>query len=171
MNTLEYALSYAEEGLAVFPTQWIEEGQCSCGNLDCSSPGKHPILGGGFKIASKDAETIKAWWDAYPSANVAIATGEVSGVFVIDVDVDNGKVGAASLEALESEVGSLPKGAIVKTGSGGLHFYLQMQNQKFKGSVSKIAEHIDVRANGGYVIAPPSNHKSGANYEWMNDNV
>lgn len=171
MNTLEFALKYAEEGLAVFPTHWIEVGQCSCGNLDCSSPGKHPILAGGFKIASTDAETITAWWNSYPSANVAIATGEVSGVFVIDVDVANGKSGEASLKSLESEVGILPKDAIVKTGSGGFHVYLQMQNQEIKSSASTIAEHIDVRANGGYVIAPPSIHKSGFHYEWMNDNV
>ncbi len=171
MNTLEYALSYAGKGLAVFPTHWIEDGQCSCGKLDCSSPGKHPILAGGFKIATTDAKTINAWWNAYPNANVAIATGEVSRVFVIDVDVANGKSGEASLKTLETEVGSLPKDAIVKTGSGGLHFYLKMQNQKIKSSASKIAEHIDVRANGGYVIAPPSIHKSGFHYEWMNDNV
>ncbi|MDR6266601.1 bifunctional DNA primase/polymerase [Roseobacter sp. N2S] len=171
MNTLEYALRYAEEGLAVFPTQWIEDGQCSCGNIACSSPGKHPILGGGFKIASMDAETIKAWWNDYPNANVAIATGEVSGVFVIDVDVANGKSGAASLKFLETEVGSLPKDALVKTGSGGLHIYLKMHNQEINNSASKIAEHIDVRANGGYVIAPPSTHKSGFQYEWMNEDV
>jgi len=171
MNTLDYALNYAGKGFAVFPTHWIENGQCSCGDLDCSSPGKHPILGGGFKIASTDAETIKAWWATYPTANVAIATGEVSGIFVIDVDVDKGKVGMASLEILESEVGSLPTDALVKTGSGGLHFYLQLENQKIKGSTSKLADHIDVRANGGYVIAPPSTHISGNNYEWINDSV
>lgn len=171
MNPLDYALSYAEEGLAVFPTQWIEDGQCSCGNLACSSPGKHPILGGGFKIASTDAETIKAWWNTYPNANVAIATGEVSGIFVIDVDVANGKSGEASLKSLESEVGILPTDALVKTGSGGFHFYFQLENQKINSSASKVADHIDVRANGGYVVAPPSTHISGNNYEWTNTHV
>ncbi len=171
MNTLEYALRYAEEGLAVFPTQWIEDGHCSCGNIACTSPGKHPIFGGGFNIASKDAETIKAWWNDYPSANVAIATGEVSGVLVIDVDVANGKSGEASLKSLETEVGSLPKDATVKTGSGGFHIYLKIHNQLIKSTVSRLAKNIDVRANGGYAIAPPSTHKSGFQYEWMNEDV
>lgn len=171
MNCLEYALHYAEQGLSVFPTHWIEKGQCSCNNIDCSSPGKHPILNGGFKIASTEPECINSWWQHYPSANVGIATGEVSGILVIDVDVANGKSGEASLRSLESQIGSLPKHTVVKTGSGGLHIYLQMGNQKIKSSASKIAEHIDVRANGGYVIAPPSSHISGNNYEWMNQNA
>ena len=171
MNSLEYALCYAEEGLAVFPTHWIEDGHCSCGDPDCSSAGKHPLYPGGYKIASTDAEVIKDWWTTTPNANLAIATGAMSDVFVIDVDVSDGKVGEQSLKALENEVGPLPKDALVKTGSGGLHIYMRMPAQTVKNSASKIAPHIDVRANGGYVIAPPSSHKSGNQYEWMNDNV
>ena len=95
----------------------------------------------------------------------------MSDVFVIDVDVSGEKVGLQSLKALEEEVGSLPKDALVKTGSGGFHFYMRMPDQGVKNSAGKIAPHIDVRANGGYVIAPPSTHKSGNQYEWMNNNV
>lgn len=171
MNAMEYALHYAEHGLAVFPTNWIEDGRCSCGDPSCSSAGKHPLYAGGFKIASTDAEIIKRWWTTNPKANVAIATGEMSGLFVIDVDVADGKVGEQSLKSLEEEVGSLPKDALVKTGSGGFHIYMRMPDHEIRGSASTIAEHIDVRANGGYVIAPPSTHKSGNQYEWMNDNV
>jgi putative DNA primase/helicase len=171
MNSMEYALRYAQHGLAVFPAHWIENGQCSCGNSSCSSVGKHPLYPGGYKIASTDPETIKGWWTTNPKANVAIATGEMSGVFVIDVDVADGKVGEQSLKALEEEVGSLPKDAVVKTGGGGFHIYMRMPRHEIRGSASKIGEHIDVRANGGHVIAPPSTHKSGNQYEWMSTSV
>lgn len=171
MTALEYALRYAEEGLAVFPTHWIEDGQCSCGDSACSSAGKHPFLSGGFKIATTDATTIHGWWHTYPKANVAIATGKMSGVFVIDVDTSDGKVGEESLRTLEEKVGSLPKDALVRTGSGGFHIYMKMPDQVLRGSTSKIADNIDVRADGGYVIAPPSTHKSGKQYEWVNSNA
>ncbi|MFG6599097.1 MULTISPECIES: bifunctional DNA primase/polymerase [unclassified Sulfitobacter] len=165
-TTLEYALRYASQGWAVFPVHGIVEGRCTCGKLDCTSPGKHPILPGGFKVASKDPETIQHWWSHDSLHNIAIATGTVSGLLVVDVDLGPEKEGEASLRALEDEVGPLPRTVVVLTGGGGFHIYLQMPDQPIRGSVGKIGTNLDVRADGGYVVAPPSSHISGFNYEW-----
>jgi hypothetical protein len=167
MTHLDYALAYAENGLAVFPTHWIENGVCSCRSADCGSPGKHPIYSGGFKNATIDPAVITEWWTRHPIANIGIATGSVSGIFVIDVDVSGEKVGLASLEALEAQIGPIPCDMSVRTGSGGLHIYLKQPDQDVRNSTSQLGKHIDVRGSGGYVIAPPSTHISGNSYEWI----
>ena len=166
MSILDYALKYANQGLAVFPVHGIENGSCTCQNPQCSSPGKHPIATGGFKIASTDGVVIRDWWSLWPFANVAIATGSLSGVLVLDIDVGPQKEGEESLHALEGEVGPIPRDAVVRTGSGGTHIYMTMPDQPISGSTSKLGKNLDVRADGGYVVAPPSAHISGNNYEW-----
>ncbi|SFF27658.1 Bifunctional DNA primase/polymerase, N-terminal [Sulfitobacter brevis] len=165
-DTLEYALRYASQGWAVFPVHGIVEGCCTCGQRDCTSPGKHPVLPGGFKIASKEPKKIRQWWSVEPRHNIAIATGTVSGLLVVDVDLGPKKEGEASLRGLEDEVGPLPRNVVVLTGGGGFHIYLQMPNQPIRSSAGKIGVNLDVRADGGYVVAPPSTHISGFNYEW-----
>ncbi len=76
---LTAALDYAAQGWHVIPVHGVVDGRCTCGGATCSA-GKHPIYGGGFKIATTDLQTIRDWWDANPGANVAIATGAVSDV-------------------------------------------------------------------------------------------
>lgn len=166
MSMLEHALEYATRGWAVFPAWGITNGVCDCGKPNCSSPGKHPIPRNGVKEASADAETVARWWRAYPNANIAIATGQPSGLVVLDVDVGGGKPGLESLVALEARHGDLPKSCTVRTGSKGLHIYMAAPNKPLRNSVGRIAEAIDLRAEGGYVIAPPSRHISGNTYRW-----
>lgn len=170
MTVLEYALQYANLGWAVFPVHGIKDGRCTCGSQDCSSPGKHPIHSGGFKNATTNTETINAWWSDNPNANVAIATGERSGVFVVDVDCGAGKDGFATLAELEEEFSIMPFSARVRSGSGGLHIYMKMPDFSIGGSAGKLGPAIDIRANGGYVVAPPSAHISGETYEWKTEN-
>jgi len=166
MNVLEHALAYAAIGWAVLPLHGIVQGRCTCGDINCSKRGKHPIPRNGLKEATTDEGTIRNWWREFPDANVGIATGEVSGLIVIDVDDGPEKAGFSSLEALQSKHGTIPREACVRTGGGGLHIYLAAPGQLVRSSAGKLAPNIDVRGEGGYVVAPPSLHVSGRNYVW-----
>lgn len=100
------ALEYASQGFSVFPVYEIAQGGgCACGRSDCSNPGKHPRVRSGFKEASKDVETVSRWWREAPTANIGIATGAPSGVFVLDVDLKNN--GPDEFERLQAEHGQL----------------------------------------------------------------
>lgn len=171
MTPLDFALKYAEQSWAVFPAHSIEDDQCTCGTQNCSSAGKHPMIAGGFKNASTDPEEIQAWWGMWPFANVAIATGSTSNLLVLDVDIGENKQGETALETLEAEVGPIPRDSVVQTGSGGFHIYMQMPDQPISSSSGKLGQNLDVRADGGYVIAPPSIHKSGNPYTWSHSNA
>ena len=161
------AMECGEQGGAVFPVHWVEEnGQCSCGKHDCHDEGKHPILRHGLNDASTDPAQIRKWWSWKPHANIGIRTGKESGFFVLDVDTDEGKEGAESLAALEEQYGELPQTRMVITGGGGFHYYFRMPaGVDVRNSTSAIGKDLDIRGDGGYVLAPPSNHKSGRNYE------
>jgi hypothetical protein len=131
----------------------------------CHPTGHNPLVAGGFKAATTDEETIRGWWQRWPEAAVALRTGKESGVFAVDVDPRNG--GSYSVEHLESQHGPLPESVESKTGGGGRHLLLQWPGEKVPCSVGKIAPGIDVKGDGGYVILPPSDHKSGKQYCWM----
>lgn len=158
----EAALTYAEEwGLAVMPLWWIDPAttQCGCGSPDCASPGKHPLTSlvpAGLTQATRDPEQITLWWSRFPQANVAIRTGE--GLCVVDIDPRHGGTRDA-LPPLDT--------LSVATGSGGEHLYLRLPpGVEVRNSASRLAQGVDVRGDGGYVVAPPSLHASGAYYEW-----
>lgn len=110
-------------------------------------------------------ETIGRWWQRWPSANVGVRTGTSSGLVVLDVDPGHG--GARSLDALVRRHGSLPAGPVVRTGSGGLHFYFAHPGNMVRNSAGLIGPGLDVRGDGGYIIAPPSRHRSGRVYTWQ----
>jgi hypothetical protein len=170
MEMLDEALACAANGWKVFPAHGIINGKCTCGRLDCSSPGKHPIFQGGFNIASNNISTVRSWFSGTDGRNLAIATGAVSNLLVVDIDEGPGKTGNESLLLLQEKLVHLPNTLTVKTGGGGRHFYFEMPAKQIDGSVGKLAPYIDVRANGGYVIAPPSRHISGNSYSWINNN-
>ncbi|MEW6475345.1 MAG: bifunctional DNA primase/polymerase [Actinomycetota bacterium] len=160
------ALAYAARGWPVFPCHTAGPGgACSCRTDGCTSPGKHPRVPGGLRAATTDPSTIGAWWARWPAANVAVRTGAVSGLVVIDVDPPHG--GDASLRRLGDRHGELPATAVVRTGSGGLHLYLAHPGGRVPNDTgTRLGPGIDVRGDGGYVIAPPSRHRSGALYQW-----
>ena len=157
---LEAALAYAQRGWPVLPVHTVEEGRCSCCQPDCSSPGKHPRIKGGFKNATPKEEQIRAWWEKWPDANIGLATGFLPQLVVLDIDPRNG--GDASLSQLEAEYGQLPHTLTVSSGSGGTQFY-------FAGGLlpcrANILPGIDFRGENGYIVAPPSFHASGGKYE------
>jgi putative DNA primase/helicase len=118
----------------------------------------------GFQDAVLDANQLESWWTRWPEANVGIQTGEEVGLVVLDIDPD--KDGAQSLEALIHANGELPETWQVRTGAGGSHYYFAYPGESVSNRV-RVRPGIDVRGQGGYVVAPPSLHASGERYEWV----
>jgi hypothetical protein len=106
---------------------------------------------------------IAEWWRRWPEANIGLATGDSSGVDVLDVDPRHG--GEDSLHDIEANHGELPATLVSLTGGGGVHCFFH-HTPGLKNSAGKIGPGIDFRADGGYVIVPPSNHISGRAYTW-----
>ena len=140
-ESLKAALEYAALGWRVHPLK------------PCA---KSPLLVRWPKRASTDAAKIRRWWQMWPDANVGIATG---GLLVLDVD---GPKGAASVAGKH-----LPVTPCVRTGNGGWHYYYTSPAGVRLGSRTRLLPGLDVRAEGGYAVAPPSLHPdTGDLYEW-----
>ena len=148
---MEAALELAENGFAVFPLV---------------SKDKNPQIKGWQKKATADTEQIRAWWKKWPDANIGILCGSAShGVVVIDVDRKHGVDGFVELEKWQKEHGSLPPTLCANSGTGGgMHMYYRAAKPltKYEGKVG-----IDLRAEGSYIVAPPSTHPNGRAYEWQ----
>lgn len=169
---LDAALAYARRGWRVFPLHGIVNGRCTCGRRDCSSPGKHPLVRHGVKEATSEARVIKEWWSRCRSANIGVATGRVSHIVVVDVDLPR------ALPSLEALVHKLPRTLTALTGGGGLHLLLvHPADRGLHNCASRLPgiarelPGIDLRAVGGYIVTPPSVHVSGARYEWLDENA
>jgi putative DNA primase/helicase len=156
------ALAYISAGIPIFPVHYPTAGGCSC-HKACDKVGKHPMTEHGCKDATTDQRTIEEWWTRWPSANIGLPTGTISGYVVIDVDFRSG--GLDSLATLEKRKGSLPATVEALTGNG-LHLYYRCQGVLVKNGVGLLPG-IDVRGEGGYVVAPPSLHANGKRYEWI----
>lgn len=114
--------------------------------------------------AASDKKIIDKWFDEHPNANVGLATGQISGVFVLDVD---GPDGEESLYKLQQRHGWLPNTAEVQTGNG-RHLYWQ-SIPGIPCTVNAVAKGLDIRGDEGYVVAPPSIHENGRQYTWTRD--
>jgi hypothetical protein len=140
---------------------------CSCPRgAACTSKAKHPRTPHGVADATTDGHAITSWWRRWPQAGIGIATGATSGLVVVDVDPRHD--GIASLRRLQAEHGPLPRTATVRTGGGGGHIYLRLPAGRSVRSRCPLAGYpgVDLKADGGYVVAPPSLHASGRRYEW-----
>lgn len=164
---LTQALHYAQKGWPVLPLHSIVEGICTCGKVDCRNQGKHPLTANGLKDATNEADKIKAWWKQWPKANLGILTGIESGLVVLDIDPRNG--GVESLADLIKKHGPLPKTVCVNTGGGGQHYYFKHPGGNIRGRHDSFGKGVDLKADGGYVVAPPSLHVSGKVYQWVTD--
>ena len=108
---------------------------------------------------------IEAWWERWPAANVGIVTGWISSVVVLDVDPRHG--GDASLAAIEAKHGPMPETVSCASGGGGRHLYFAHPTHLVP--TRPLAVGLDLKAEGGMVVAPPSRHVSGGVYRWMDD--
>ncbi len=111
-----------------------------------------------------EADEIRQWYRRWPNANVGIVTGLISDLVVLDIDPRHG--GDQSLSVWEREHGPLPGSVEARTGGGGRHIYF-----KHPGGVihnrAGLANGIDLRGDGGCVVAPPSMHSNGHGYRWQ----
>lgn len=153
-------LDFLHYGFKLFPLRNVSHGICSCGKTDCASPGKHPATARGFYDATDDAERIAAWWS---SGHKNFAAAIPPNLIVVDIDPRNG--GDDSWLQLKG-LGEWPDTIEVLTGGGGRHIYLSTPGKQFRKAPLKGFAGIDIVALGGYVVIPPSIHKSGRSYEF-----
>ena len=166
MKMLEEALRYAKAGIPVFPLHWIrQDGSCSCRlGAMCQAKGKHPRIRNWGEEATADADQITGWWNQTPLANIGIPMGEKSGLVALDVDTRHD--GDKSLNDLLEEYGPLPKTVTATTGSGGKHYIFRYTDALAVRNVVGFREGLDVRTQGGLIVAAPSMHQSGNRYAW-----
>jgi len=160
-SRLVAALDYAERGWAVFPAP-----------RGTKKSHKSAEFSGGVNWgATRDPKQIKKDFRKWPDANIGIPTGADNGIVVVETDTPKGHNvdGNASLWALEEKHGPLPETLMAESPSGSRHRYFnQPDGVTIINSASVIAPGIDVRGEGGMVIAPPSVRNDGA-YRWLND--
>ncbi len=149
---MQHALALARRGFHIHP---------------CKPRSKLPATARGCKDATVDPKIIEPWWQSNPNYNIAIATGEASHIFVVDAD---GLEAEAELRKLEGQYGELPPTVEVITARG-RHLYFQWPGQMVRNSAGKVESGLDVRGEGGYVLAPPSVHPSGRRYAWSVDSL
>jgi len=152
MRLAEHALAYLAKGYSVIP---LRVGD------------KRPAISWSEYQKRKPTEDeVKGWWAQWPDANIALVTGAVSGLWVLDVDVKGGAKGGESLAELERKHGPLPATLSAETWSGGRHYYFRFSEPV--GNKTGVMPGLDVRGDGGYIVAPPS-AVSGKTYRWLND--
>lgn len=144
MTKKNYALNYLSNGISVFPTK-----------------GKKPLVDE-WKPYSKEKpseQQVIDWWDNWPDADIAGATGAVSGIVVIDID--GGKVPP------------LPLTSVSETSPGHYQYFFRHPGFLISNSAKVIAPNVDIRGDGGFVVLPPSRHfnkktgKQDFTYRWL----
>jgi putative DNA primase/helicase len=167
-SMLDVALRYVEQRFAILPLHHpLEDGSCSCGNPSCRSVGKHPWTPNGVRDATCDPEQVRAWWGMHPNANIGLACG-APGLVVLDFDCY--KPEFAGGELLTRLMADFPT-MRVATGAGGVHLvYGQLADRPVGDSRGALPLGIDIKGRG-YVVAPPSLHRSGKRYEWVDRDV
>ncbi|MFO1272237.1 MAG: bifunctional DNA primase/polymerase [Rubrivivax sp.] len=149
MDCCDAALAYALRGWSVIPMQ---------------PHAKRPLVAWrAYQQACATPATIAGWFRRWPDANVGLVTGQVSGLVVIDVDATHG--GPASVAEAERLHGPLPPTVEAVTGGGGRHLYCAHPGRWTPNRVA-LRPGVDVRGDGGCVVAPPSLHPSGRHYAW-----
>jgi hypothetical protein len=181
MMMKEIALGLAARGRPVFPCDPFTKRPLTARDKDEAG---NPISGtGGLKKATVDLDQIKRWWADHPAAMVGLPTGEPIGVWVLEIDISDKKTEIpfttveAQVAAIEAEIGGrLPPTLRVKTPRGGEHWYFRSGNDFPRNSQSierggNKLNGIDVRGDGGYVIAAGSRRADGKVYDYVDRSV
>lgn len=152
-------------GWPIFPLYEAIGPACSCVQPGCTSPGKHPRNRTGVTAATTDRGRVLEWLVRWPTCAWGVACGGPARLLVLDVDTRPGVDGQDTLRAL----GTLPDCPTVETGSGGRHYYLRLPDGvgPVRNSAGVLGPGLDVRTDGGYVVAPGSPHVSGRPYRWL----
>lgn len=166
---LQHALDYWRAGLPIFPIctplmvghQHRDPDTQQFYTCEKDGLGKTPLVRwGGYQNALPTEDEVRRWWSQWPNANIGLATGSLSGILVLDADGTE-----ARKECLR--LGGLDDTPTVWTGKiGGAHFHLKYPGGDVRNFARKLPG-TDMRAQGGYVLMPPSLHASGNSYRWV----
>ena len=164
---LAAALDYGARGLFVFPLHQTDvAGRCSCGKRSCESPGKHPRIEERPDAGHIDARADPRLVEGVAGANIGMSCG-ASGRVVVDVDVKDERGGSETWHEIRSELGaSLEATAMTETPSGGFHVHYLADGHRIGSKNDMLGLGIDVKAEGGYVLLPPS-RIAGVEYTWV----
>jgi len=176
VTMLESALQYGKDGLKVFPCCWpTPEGLCACGHRNKQGNqdphigndiGKAPKTNHGQNNATSAKGAIDKYWLRYHLANIGMRT---DGLIVVDIDAGKeGKDFVANKAILEAHC-PLPKTRVHRTGGGGEHWIYQAPEGSDIRNRNGLLPGVDIKANGGYIIAPPSLHRSGQRYSILDN--
>jgi hypothetical protein len=167
------ALDYARRGWRVIPLHYVREyGEmpvCSCWKREeCKATGKHPTIKNWREVATIDTDLITCWWRAWPLANIGLLMGGVARLVTIDID---GEAGRESVMQFEQLHGTLPVTLTQTTGraTGGEHLLFTVPESLDIDRIrnrAHLAPGIDIRAEGGLIVAAPSVHPTGTVYRW-----
>lgn len=144
----------------------VNGGRCTCGKADCGSPGKHPRTAHGLRDASTDPAVIAARWRQWPDASIGIAMSGPDRLVAVDID---GPAGEASLGELVRQHGVLPATLESRTGTRRHKLFAVPEGANIRPSAGVLGKGLDIRAEGSYIVAPPSLHVTGRRYHWAAD--
>lgn len=160
---LDIALDYAAKGWPVFPCRsYDQEIVDQYGEIEILAT-KTPLTSNGFRGASKTERIVRELWRRNPGAMIGVPTGAAIDAWVLDIDPKHD--GPATLAALEAAHTGLPATLTAETTSGGRHYFFKhVPGVRNRGA---LGAGIDVRGDGGYVIAAGSVPEVGLPYSWL----
>ncbi|MCD1264052.1 ATPase [Shinella sumterensis] len=165
----QLANAYVSQGWPVFPCRSEAEDVVDRHTGEVTTLGeKTPLTIHGFKQATKFQHIIDRWWSDWPDAAIGLPTGSPTGFFALDIDnKPGGANGFAWLSDMEAEHGPLPVTARVISPNGGLHIYFKyVAGTRNRGA---LGAGVDIRSEGGYVVAAGSVLSNGRHYKWADD--
>ena len=150
METLEYAKRYLSEGISVLPVRPFE---------------KRPYMNNwhNYMKFRPVEDELEKWFKALSGAGVGAVTGSISNIIVLDIDTRfQGNV--------DDILNKYPTNRVSQSGSGGYHlFYRYPQGVGRIGNAVNLIEGVDLRADGGFIVLPPTIHPTGNKYKWINE--
>jgi putative DNA primase/helicase len=159
------ALQFAEGGIYVLPLHGVHVGQCTCGNRQCTLPGRHARIEPWEKAVSRYPQELIKWWSRWPDANIGLAMGSASGLVALEV---TGTRGHIALELLMEELDWSAETLTIDARDGDRYVLL-----KYPSDVSirggRIAPGIELLSDGSLIPAPSSRDENG--YFYCFDNV
>jgi hypothetical protein len=147
MTIFDVALEYIKIGFSVIP----------CGK------DKKPLINWlQYQKKKPEREEIQEWWSKKPQANIGIITGKISGLCVVDIDTEEGFKTISEYFPLDIDTPT------ARSPKGGMHYYFEWPGEGLRNNC-RVITGCDLRAEGGYVVAPPSTNEAGKSYEWIKD--